>query len=375
MSVAAFSGAELRGCPFVSKPHFESGFCTAIGNTGCLPKSYLVYPESSLHPAQALCNTYYEKTQRPDEITPLAMRLLKLSQYGELSLTKDLVLNIPPYAILSHTWGDDDDEVTFDDLEQGLAKSKVGYTKLQFCGHQARKDKIHYFWVDTCCINKANHAELSEAITSMFRWYRDAVKCYVYLSDVTTRKSDRNGQSGQAWQSAFRISRWFTRGWTLQELLAPRCVEFFSREQKLLGDKKTLEELIHGITDIPLTALRGAPLSSFPADERLLWAVKRDTKKKEDKAYCLLGIFNVFMPLIYGEEENALVRLKEEINKCSGEKVTILPSALSTVPFRRDADFVDRRASEDGRTLLEQIEEQCAAPAARVALVGIGGAG
>ena len=114
------------------------------------------------------------------------MRLLHFSQHGELSLTKDLVSNIPPYAILSHTWGNDDDEVTFDDLTNGLGKSKTGYTKLQFCGNQARKDKIEYFWVDTCCINKANHAELSEAITSMFRWYHNAVKCYVYLPDVST---------------------------------------------------------------------------------------------------------------------------------------------------------------------------------------------
>jgi Heterokaryon incompatibility protein (HET) len=303
------------------------------------------------------------------------MRLLQFSQHGELSLTKDLVSNIPPYAILSHTWGNDDDEVTFDDLANGLGKSKTGYTKLQFCGSQARKDKIEYFWVDTCCINKANHAELSEAVTSMFRWYRDAVKCYVYLPDVSTSAHDDSGENEQAWQSAFRISRWFTRGWTLQELLAPRSVQFFSQEEMLLGDKETLMELIHEITDIPVTALQGTPLAGFQVDERLRWAVKRDTKKKEDKAYCLLGIFNVFIPLIYGEEDHAFTRLKEEIDKRSGKMVAASPLPSSTVPFRRDVDFIDRRASQDGRTLLEQIEEQCGVPAARVALVGIGGAG
>jgi hypothetical protein len=303
------------------------------------------------------------------------MRLLQLDQHGQLSLTKDLVSNIPPYAILSHTWGDDDDEVIFDDLEKGLGKSKFGYTKLQFCGNQARKDKIDYFWVDTCCINKANHAELSEAITSMFRWYRDAVRCYVYLSDVPTRIGADNDEIEQAWQSALRDSRWFTRGWTLQELLAPQCVEFFSREEKLLGDKKTLEELIHEITDIPITALQGASLSKFLVDERLRWAAKRKTKRKEDMAYCLLGIFNVFIPLMYGEEDHASIRLKEEIEKRYGKESTALPSPSSTVPFRRDVDFVDRRASQDDRTLLKQIEQQCAAPASRVALVGIGGVG
>lgn len=209
----------------------------------------------------------------------------------------------------------------------------------------------------------------------MFRWYRDAVKCYVYLSDVTTYKRNHNGQIEQAWQSAFRTSRWFRRGWTLQELLAPKYVEFFSQEEKLLGDKKTLKELIHEITDIPIAALQGAPLAGFPINDRLLWAAKRDTKKREDKAYCLLGIFNVFMPLIYGEEDHAFVRLKEEINKCSSKKVIISPSPSSTVPFRPDVDFVDRRASQNGRTLLDQIKQQCTAPAARVALVGMGGAG
>jgi hypothetical protein len=302
------------------------------------------------------------------------MRLLQLSQHGKLSLTKDLVSNIPPYAILSHTWGDDDDEVTFDDLVNEYGKSKTGYTKLQFCGNQARKDKIEYFWADTCCINKANHAELSEAITSMFRWYHNAVKCYVYLPDVSTSAHD-SGENEQAWHSAFRISRWFTRGWTLQELLAPGYVEFFSQEEKLLGNRTTLEELIHEITDIPIAALHGNAMAGFSVDERLRWAAKRDTKKKEDKAYCLLGIFNVFMPLIYGEEDNAFIRLKEEIARRSGKKIIASPSPSSTVPFRRDADFVDRRTYPDGKTLLEQIQQQCAAPAARVALVGIGGAG
>jgi hypothetical protein len=209
----------------------------------------------------------------------------------------------------------------------------------------------------------------------MFRWYRDAVKCYVYLPDVSTIAHDNSGEHEQAWHSAFRISRSSTRGWTLQELLAPRYVEFFSKEEKLLGNKNTLEELIHEITDIPIAALQESAMSRFPIDERLRWAAKRNTKKKEDMAYCLLGIFNVFMPLIYGEEDNAFVRLKEEVDRRSGGKITASPWPSSTVPFRRDTDFVDRRTSLDGKTLLEKIQQQCATPAARVALVGIGGAG
>jgi hypothetical protein len=153
----------------------------------------------------------------------------------------------------------------------------------------------------------------------MFRWYHDAVKCYVYLSDVSVDNNDNN-QTQQTWESAFRKSRWFTRGWTLQELIAPELVEFFSREGELLGNKKVLEGQIHQVTGIPITALHGAPMSHFSVDERMRWAVKRDTKRKEDKAYCLLGIFNVFMALIYGEGENAFIRLKEEIDKCSRSK-------------------------------------------------------
>ena len=247
------------------------------------------------------------------------MRLLKFDDHGALSLTKDLHGNIPPYAILSHTWGDDKDEVTFDDLNNlGSLKSepskrKAGYTKIQFCGEQAKMDNLKYFWVDTCCINKANNAEYSEAINSMFRWYRDAATCYVYLPDVSVSKGDED-HIRAAWK-AFRTSRWFTRGWTLQELLAPTSVEFFSYEGERLGDKKTLEQLIHEITGIPIAALRGEPLSQFSVDERMRWAANRYTKRREDQAYCLLGIFNVSMPMIYGEHELALVRLRNEVEK------------------------------------------------------------
>jgi hypothetical protein len=260
------------------------------------------------------------------------MRLLKLDSAGKLSLTKDLLDDIPPYAILSHTWGADEDEVTFSDLENRSYQSKAGHAKLRFCGEQASKDGIEYFWVDTCCINKANHVELSEAITSMFRWYRDAVKCYVYLSDVSARNYDNNAQTQWTWESAFRKSRWHTRGWTLQELIAPTSVEFFSREEVLLGSKMTLTRLIHEITDIPITALHRAPLSDFSVHERLRWAAKRETKKKEDKAYCLQGIFHIFMPLMYGEGDNAFVRLKEEIGKRSSN--TAFPNLA-----RDKADF------------------------------------
>ena len=258
------------------------------------------------------------------------MRLLEFSSHGELRITPNIVEDIPPYAILSHTWGADDDEVTFNDLQNGSAKTKAGYTKIDICGQQAKKDGLRYFWVDTCCIDKANHTELSEAIISMFRWYSNAVKCYVYLRDVSARKRDNSGQTGRTWEAAFRNSRWFTRGWTLQELLAPKIVEFFSREGELLGEKKVLAQQIHEITGIPITALHGRPLSHFSVDERMRWAAGRDTKRKEDKVYCLLGVFDVFVPLMYGEGDNALVRFKEAVDKSS--KWSTLSAAF---PFTR----------------------------------------
>lgn len=251
------------------------------------------------------------------------MRLLRLNDLGELSLTQDLSDPLPPYAILSHTWGDDLDEVSFADLEKGQdkAKAKAGYIKIRFCGEQARKDSIAYFWVDTCCINKASHVELSEAITSMFRWYRNAVKCYVYMSDVSVQNLQKDDRNQFLWETSFRKSRWFTRGWTLQELLAPDIVEFFSVEQALLGDKKMLAQQIHEITKIPLTALHGTALSEFSIAERMRWAEMRQTKKKEDQAYCLLGVFDVFMPLIYGEGDHAFIRLQKAISERSGRPV------------------------------------------------------
>ena len=233
------------------------------------------------------------------------MRLLKLGSF----LTKDFVDDAPPYAILSHTWGRDEDEVAFSNPKDGSGTSKAGYAKLQFCGKQAKKDDLDYSWVDTCCINKANHVEPSEAITSTFRWYRDAQHCYVYPSDVSIC-NDSSNEPRPTWEPAFRNSRWFTRGWTLQELIAPTSVKFFSREEEFLGDKKMLEQQIQEITGIPVTALSGSPLTQFSIEERLRWAAKRKTKRKEDQAYCLLGIFDIFIPLIYGEGDHAFGSLQ-----------------------------------------------------------------
>lgn len=243
------------------------------------------------------------------------MRLLHISENGRCSLvdfTSDA--EIPSYAILSHTWGPDNEEVTFDDISNATGEHKAGYEKIWFCGDQARQDGLHYFWIDTCCIDKTNKAELSRSINSMYLWYRNAARCYVYLHDVSITKRDED--SRDTWKTDFPKSRWFTRGWTLQELLAPASVEFFSSDRRRLGDRRSLQQQIHKATNIPHSALEGNPLSEFSVSERMSWIEHRETKLEEDRAYSLLGIFGVRISPLYSEGKvDAFKRLHDEIGK------------------------------------------------------------
>ena len=243
------------------------------------------------------------------------MRLLTLDSQGEATLVEFANDTIPCYAILSHTW--EAEEVTFTELVNKSGKNKAGYRKIVLCGEQAARDNLRYFWVDTCCIDKSNKAEEQISINSMFRWYRRAAQCYVFLSDVSVHGNQANNQPATlSWEAAFRTSRWHTRGWVLQELLAPSTVNFFSREWEHLGDRTYLEQLIHEATAIPKLALQGAHLSRFSDKERFSWAQLRQTKFEEDKAYSLLGIFDVEIPIRYGEGvASSFKRLEEEIEK------------------------------------------------------------
>ena len=275
------------------------------------------------------------------------MRLLERKDSGEIRLTEEFIDHIPVYAILSHTWGADSQEVNFKDFVAGSGQSKAGYQKIQFCGEQAARDGLRYFWVDTCCIDKSNNSELSEAINSMFRWYSEAARCYVYMSDVLTHNSDgQDPASKSMWEPAFRRSRWFTRGWTLQELIAPASVSFFSREGTHLGDKKSLERQLCEATGVPANALRRDPLSRFSVDERISWAENRDTRRKEDKAYSLMGLFDIHMPLLYGErEKKAFKRLRDEIHKTAkGECHYLVHLRIALVVFAAVGGKPSRRS-------------------------------
>lgn len=245
------------------------------------------------------------------------MRLLKLDKNGTFDLVTFHDGGLPPYAILSHTWSTDDhEEVTFDDIADDTGSYKAGFAKLQFCAQQIKADKLEYFWIDTCCIKKSDSAELSKSITSMYRWYSNAVKCYVYLSDVSSVSSGRirDDDSVARWHQSFRQSQWFTRGWTLQELLAPPIVEFFSCEGRLLCERSSYAQDISMITTLPIEVLTGSPVQAFSVDDRMQWGAERATKESEDRAYCMLGIFGVYLVPNYGEGiHSAVRRLEQEI--------------------------------------------------------------
>ncbi|KAI1861595.1 hypothetical protein JX265_009562 [Neoarthrinium moseri] len=265
------------------------------------------------------------------------MRLLQLGANDHLTLTRDVLHNIPPYAILSHTWGDEDDEVTIKDIQENKGKEKLGYRKILFCGQQAKRDGIEHFWVDTCCIDKTSSAELAESINSMFRWYRQAQKCYVYLADVTHTSAQADDAARSTWKLNLQKSRWFTRGWTLQELIAPAVVEFFSSDNQKLGNKESLQQTIHNITHLPIQALvRDVRLSEFSIEERIKWSDARNTTREEDKVYSLLGILEVQMPLIYGEQQGgAFARLRRELST----RETSLARIIEKLPVAHGAMF------------------------------------
>jgi hypothetical protein len=268
------------------------------------------------------------------------MRLLNTST---LKIEEFFGNAIPLYAILSHTWSAE--EVTLQDMLDNTPFHKKGFQKLIYSCTQARSDGLAYIWIDTCCIDKTSSAELSEAINSMYRWYNESVYCYIYLSDVP----DTTDPSAPG--SSFRESKWFTRGWTLQELVAPERRIFFSASWKAIGCvnweswKQTqsgrayetgglpeLEMLLAEITGIDIGVLKGSRLSDVSIARRMSWAAKRKTTRTEDIAYCLMGIFDVNMPLLYGEGGKAFIRLQEEILKSSDDESLFAHSIPSRQP-------------------------------------------
>jgi hypothetical protein len=222
-------------------------------------------------------------------------------------------LAVGGYAILSHTWGEE--EVTFQDMANpAAAAAKKGWAKIKATCEIARRDhNLFYAWVDTCCIDKSSSAELSEAINSMFSWYKEADLCIAYLEDyilASLQVQEQPSKHGDNLSSC----RWFTRGWTLQELIAPRDVLFYNASWASIGSKRKSIPLLSEITGINADVLWDLScLEHCHVAMRMSWAAKRKTTRVEDIAYCLLGIFDISMPLLYGEGEKAFLRLQERI--------------------------------------------------------------
>ncbi|KAJ8107993.1 hypothetical protein OPT61_g8484 [Boeremia exigua] len=293
----------------------------------------------------------------------------------------------PEYAILSHTWGAD--EVSYQELvwinrikafsasydtpsssvaslgsqdessslmlaametmlrtstsfatnlngvkEEDLLR-RPGYAKIVNAAKEAKNLGFRYIWIDTCCIDKSSSAELQEAINSMYRWYRDCEVCIVYLEDVWPPKTGPGeGQTAsEIARNALETSRWTKRGWTLQELLAPAVCRFYLRDWRLLGEKDEYLQELSATTGIPAYVLEERrSISEVSVAERMSWAAHRQTTRIEDQAYCLLGLFDIQMPLLYGEGHKAFIRLQEEILKTTDDYSIFAWRAIDSTP-------------------------------------------
>lgn len=231
--------------------------------------------------------------------------------------------DVDEYAILSHRWGAVKDEVLFEDMDNLSAFKKesgmkeAGMKKLEECCRIAREHDIRWVWMDTCCVDKKSSAELSESMNSMFNYYKHAKLCIAYLRDVKAETVYE-----PLFHSEFRKSEWFTRSWTLQELIAPgpEALTFYNHAWKKLAKKDHLIDFISEITGIDDEALIGEDISQFSIAERMAWAAHRKATRQEDVAYSLMGIFSVNMPMLYGEGAKAFQRLQEEILRHSDDE-------------------------------------------------------
>ncbi|KAI6032537.1 heterokaryon incompatibility protein-domain-containing protein, partial [Pisolithus marmoratus] len=229
------------------------------------------------------------------------------------------------YAILSHRWAV---EVCYEELTglprmearmRDQVRQRDGYRKIINSCKQAMKDGYEWLWIDTCCIDKRSSAELSEAINSMYRWYQNAQVCYAYLNDVDeldfpTKRDHSKFDKSNGWPE------WFMRGWTLQELIAPKQVQFFNRDWVPIRNKRHLAPVLKEITGIPCKVLRdGLAAKHLSIAQIMSWAATRKTTRVEDRAYSLMGLFGINMPMLYGEGKKAFQRLQLEIIRASSD--------------------------------------------------------
>jgi len=214
--------------------------------------------------------------------------------------------NTPPYIILSHRW--QEDEITYQDFEINQGRQKGSYHKIEHLCQIAREKEIDWVWLDTCCIDKRNLTELSEAINSMYRRYQQSQLCVAYLSDVEDGYDQLNS------------STWFIRCWTLLELIAPSELQFYDRTWKYIGQKSDMCQQLSEITKIDEATLAGADPRRCSIAQRMSWAAGRHATRMEDEAYSLLGLFDISMPMLYGDGKRAFISLQERIVQTSDDQ-------------------------------------------------------
>ncbi len=229
------------------------------------------------------------------------MRLINVHTFKQADRFKDN--RTPPYAILSHRWTEN--EISYQEF-LNITKDALntGFAKVANACAQAKQTGLDWIWIDTCCIDKTNSTELTMSINSMFRWYRDAKVCFAYLDDVDPINKDKV-------EDQILKSKWFTRGWTLQEMLASRDMQFFDANWAPLGSRSQLSAVISRATRISPEHLEDFRVASVA--QKMSWMANRVTTEEEDTAYCMLGIFDLNMALIYGEGKKAFIRLQEMI--------------------------------------------------------------
>ena len=279
-------------------------------------------------------------------------RRAKVLEFGDDEVTK--------YAILSHRWIEQEEvdynEVVelakMDEEDRADIRHREGYQKILQSCEQTRKDGYKWLWVDTCCIDKRSSAELSEAINSMYRWYENSRICYAYLHDVhgssfPTARNNKKYPNSKGWPE------WFSRGWTLQEMIAPRNLQFFNKDWHFIGDKRTLSPILEAITRVPQHILKEGLSLNRPCVARIMsWAANRTTTRVEDRAYSLMGLLDVNMPMLYGEGKKSFHRLQLEIIRtsndhsifawsCEGTKVRVGSVLADDPSFFRECDEME----------------------------------
>ncbi|KAI5984078.1 heterokaryon incompatibility protein-domain-containing protein [Pisolithus albus] len=239
------------------------------------------------------------------------------------------------YAILSHCWGDPEDEVHYTEMDsltnmdfvaRGKIRERGGYHKIRESCLRARRDDLLWLWVDTCCIDKRSSVEISDAINSMYVWYANSDRCYAFLHDVDTDALPAKPDNYKYYKSN-GWPKWFSSGWTLQELIAPADVRFFNQNWEYIASKRSSAHELSNITRIPVNVLReGFSRSSTSAAQIMSWAADRTTTREEDRAYSLLGLLGMNMSILYGEGKNTFLRLQQEAIRTTDDQSTFAES-------------------------------------------------